>query len=452
MQRSLITALITLTWATWRPPAVQAENWPQFRGDGTGVAADAKLPTQWSQKKNVAWKVKLPGVGWSQPIVWGDKIFVTTAQTNKQAAPDPKNTGPGFEGLGGFLASGGLKPPDDRYRWRVLCLDAATGQTLWEQVARSGRPATQIHPNNTYATETPATDGEVVIAYFGMTGVFCYNLAGEPLWQKDLGAYPTQFGWGPGSSPLLFGDLVYIQCDNDQESFLVALNKQTGDQVWRVDREEKSNWSTPYLWRNKQRTELIAAGGGEMRSYDPATGDLLWSMEASGRTAITPVGDDELLYVDSANRLTGVIGVLAAVRAGASGKISINPEEPGHEHVAWHVEFNGNRIASPLLYEGCLYSLAQPQGVVRCLDAATGKEHYRKRLRGAAGFTASPIASGGRIYCLSENGATLILAAGPKLKVLATNNLHEMCWATPAVAANRLLIRTINRLYCLGQD
>jgi outer membrane protein assembly factor BamB len=175
-------------------------------------------------------------------------------------------------------------------------------------------------------------------------------------------------------------------------------------------------------------------------------------MEASGRTAVTPVGDDELLYVDSANRLTGIMGVLAAVRAGAMGEISINPQEPGHEHVAWSEEFNGGRVASPLLYEGCLYLLAQPQGVIRCLDAKTGKEHYRKRLRGAAGFTASPLANNGRIYCLSENGATLVLAAGPKLKVIATNNLHEMCWASPAAAEGRLLIRTVNRLYCVGQD
>jgi outer membrane protein assembly factor BamB len=305
-------------------PSAVAENWYQFRGtNANGVDMEGELPVQWGPDKQIIWKARLPGIGWSQPVVWGNKIFLTTAVSDRQPKPDPGNKGPGFTGFGGFLFSGGLQPPEINYRWIVNCLDEATGKVVWEQVARDGRPTMQIHPNNTYASETPATDGERLIAYFGMTGVYCYDLSGKLLWSKDLGAYPMQYGWGTGSSPVLFDDYVYIQCDNDTASFLVALNKVTGEERWRVERDEKSNWSTPYIWKNKLRTELIAAGGNQMRSYDPKTGAELWNMKGSGRTSITPVGDKELLYIDSYDRLTGGKGILAAIRPGAVGDISL---------------------------------------------------------------------------------------------------------------------------------
>ena len=419
-----------------------------------GVAVETRLPVAWGPGQQIAWKVSLPGVGWSQPIVWGDKIFVTTAESDKQVKPDPKNTGPGFGGFASLFSAGelSLKPPDVHYRWTVLCLDVATGNVVWEQVAHEGRPTVRIHANNTYASETPATDGERLIAYFGMMGVYCYDLSGELLWSKDLGTYPTQFGWGTGSSPLLFGDLVYIQCDNDEASFLVALDKKSGEIAWRLEREEKTNWSTPYIWRNRMRTELITAGGSQMRSYDPKTGELLWSMKGSGRTATTPVGDDELLYVDSYDRLTGGNGVFAAIRSGASGDISLNATDTGNAHIAWSIRIKGYRTASPLLSQDCLYILEQNGGIVRCLNAKTGEEHYRKRLPGAAGFTASPIASGGKVYCVDKNCRTTVIEAGPELRAFATSDLDEMCWASPAVAGEQLLIRTVDHLYAIGQE
>lgn len=309
----------------------------------------------------------------------------------------------------------------------------------------------QIHPNNTYASETPVTDGERLIAYFGMTGVYCFDLAGNQLWTKDLGVFPMQFGWGTGSSPLLAGDTVYIQCDNDQASFLVALDVKTGDQRWRVDRDERSNWATPYLWKNKLRTELVTAGGSRMRSYDPKSGELLWEMTGSGRTATTPVGDDDLLYVDSYDRLTGMSGVLVAIRPGATGDIALPAKETANEHVAWSVPISGGRIASPLLYQGCLYVLDQRGGVVRCLNAATGEQHYRKRVPGAAGFVSSPWAADGHVYCLDQDGRTSVLAAGPELKVDASNELGEMCWGAAGIVGDCILIRTIDRLYCIGE-
>ncbi|HJQ79189.1 MAG TPA: PQQ-binding-like beta-propeller repeat protein [Lacipirellulaceae bacterium] len=437
--------------------AAVGEEWSQFRGPNLdGVATDVQLPTEWSADKNVRWKVTIAGVGWSQPVVWGERIFITTAESDVQSKPDPTNTGPGVSGFAMLFSGAGYnpEPPTEVHRWKVLCLDAATGRLLWERVAREGPPTMHIHANNTYASETPATDGQRLIAYFGMTGVYCYDLAGNPLWQKDLGAYPTQFGWGTGSSPVLFGDRVYLQCDNEKSSFIVALDKKTGDQEWRADREEKSNWSTPFVWRNKLRTELVTAGGAEMRSYDPESGELLWSMKGSGRTATTPVGDEELLYVDSYDRLTGGNGVLAAIRPGGSGDISLSGNATSNDYVAWSARIRAYRIASPLLSQGCLYFLENNLGIVRCLDAKTGAEHYRKRLPGARGCVSSPLTSGDHVYCLDTNGRMTVLdaAAGPELKVVASNELDEMCWATPAIASNNLLVRTVDHLYCVGAD
>ncbi len=439
--------------------AIAAENWTQFRGPaGDGVALNCAPPTEWGPEHNLRWKTKIPGVGWSQPIVWGNRVFLTTAVSDEQAKPSPENNGPG---IGGFSFGGGgagknagglfeVEPPEATYRWQVLCIDAEHGQALWEQTPREGRPTIHIHPNNTYASETPATDGERVIAHFGMTGVYCYDLEGKPLWNKELAAYPTQFGWGTGSSPVLWDDRVLLQCDNDQESFLVALDKRTGDELWRIARDEKSNWSTPYLWTNRVRTELVTAGGGMMRSYDPRSGKLLWEMKGQGRTSITPVGDEELLYVDSADRLMGIRSRIHAIRAGAKGDISLTRKEDSSEFVAWSAKLSASHLASPLLLDGRLYLLEQ-SAIAHCYDAQTGEELERQRLPGASGFVASPLAASGRIYCLDQTGATLVLQPGDKLEVLATNTLEEMCWATPAVAGNRLLLRGVEHLYCVGE-
>lgn len=450
--------VVSLALLAIRAELDAAENWTQFRGPtGNGVARDCAPPTEWGPERNLRWKTKIPGVGWSQPIVWENRVFLTTAVSDEQAKPSPENNGPGFGGFsfGGGSAdqvSGGqfgFEPPDATFRWQVLCIDVEHGQLLWEQTAREGRPTFHIHPNNTYASETPVTDGERVIAHFGMTGVYCYDLAGQPVWAKELAAYPTQFGWGTGSSPVLWEDRVLLQCDNDQESFLVALDKRTGDELWRIARDEKSNWSTPYLWTNRLRTELVTAGGAKMRSYDPRSGELLWEMKGQGRTSITPVGDEELLYVDSADRLMGIRGRLHAIRAGAKGDISLTRKEDTGEFVAWSAKLSASHLASPLLWNGRLYLLEQ-SAIAHCYDARSGQELERQRIPGASGFVASPLAASGRIYCLDQSGATLVLQPGEKLEVLATNQFEEMCWAAPAVAGNRLLLRGVEHLYCVG--
>jgi outer membrane protein assembly factor BamB len=346
---------------------------------------------------------------------------------------------------------GGGKPRDKTYRWNVLCLNGATGEILWERTAHEGEPRTPKHRNNTYASETPVTDGEHLVAYFGMTGLYCYDLSGTLLWSKDLGAYPMQLGWGSGSSPVLHDGRLFVQCDNDKASFMAGFDVKTGDELWRVDRDEKSNWSTPYIWKNKRRTELITAGGGKVRSYDPGSGELLWEMKSSGRNAITPVGDEDLLYVDSVDRMMGARGPLVAIRPGASGDISGQGNQRTDSFVAWSVPLMTYRVASPLLYEGCLYMLDQQRGMVRCYDAKTGKENYSERVRGAKGFTSSPWANDGKVFCLDEKGQTLVLRAGPKLEVIATNKLDDTFWSSVAVVGENLLLRGVDNLYCISK-
>lgn len=423
-----------------------AADWSQFRGPlGSCVADTGVHPMEWAENSNVAWKVPIPGHGWSQPIVAGDKIFVTTAIAESEDKPQVKDGRP-------FVPEA-RDATQDEYRWNILCLSALTGELLWQETAFEGKPRHRKHRNNTYASETPVTDGQRVIAYFGEKGVACYDSSGKQLWSKQLGGFPMQAGWGTGSSPVIYGDAVFIQCDNNKASFLIALDKRTGEQLWRKNRSEKSNWSSPYIWQNKLRTELVVAGGQRTCSHDPASGEELWTMAASGRTSVTPIGDDELIYVDSVHQVRGSPGRLAAIRAGASGDISLPNDDDNatsNEFVVWSTNLKTYRNASPTLFGGCLYMLEQGRGSLRCFDAKTGNLHYTQRLPDAVGFFASPWVNDGKVYMLDNTGLTLAIEPGPRFNVLAANRLDdEMFWASAAVFENRLLLRGIQHLYCI---
>lgn len=431
-----------------------AGNWPAFRGaDGSGASSEKQVPAEWDNEKNVAWKAKLPGYGWSCPIVWGDKVFVTSAASEKQSKP----TG----GFGGGRPGRDRTPPDATFKWEIYCLNAADGKILWKQTAVEQKPTIAIHPSNTYATETPVTDGERVYVYFGMTGVFCYDFEGKLLWKKDLGSYRMAMGYGTGSSPALDDKRLFIQCDNEEKSFLVALDKKTGDEVWRVERNERSTWSTPFIWKNKQRTEVVCLGR-KVRSYDPENGKVLWELGGmNGMCNASPVASADLLYVGTGGgpgpggRPGGPGGPgsgnrpLFAVKAGAKGDITLKDNETSNEGVAWFNPKAGPSMASPLLYDGNLYILEQRGSLLTCLDAATGKENYRERLPGGRGYTSSPWAYDGKIFCLSDDGQTSVVKAGPEFKLLGSNKLDEMCWSTPAVAGSTLYLRTVDHLYCI---
>ena len=420
-----------------------ADDWSRFRGpNGNSIASESKHPVEWSEDSNIAWKVKIPGRGWSQPIVTGDHIFVTTAVTANEEKPRR------FDGGKPADAKDATK---DVYEWKVLCVSLKTGKILWEQTPFEGSPGMRKHRGNSYASETPVTDGERLIAWFGARGLVCYNLAGELQWTKSLGPFRYQAGWGSGSSPILLDDVVIIQCDNDESSFLAGLDKKTGDELWRIARDEKSNWSTPYLWKNKLRTELVVAGGRKMRSYDPVTREVLWEMAGSGRTSVSPTGDDEMLYVDSVDGFQGSPGRFAAIRVGASGDISLPDEKTtSGKYVAWCNMYNSYRNSSPLLYGGCLYMLEQSAGLMRCFDPKTGELLYQQRLQQSTGFAASPWVSDGRVFLLDDSGITHVIAPGPKFELIATNRLDdEIFWSSAAISGDQLILRGQQHLYCI---
>jgi outer membrane protein assembly factor BamB len=343
----------------------------------------------------------------------------------------------------------GGPPPNVVYRWEVHCLDRTTGETLWKKVALERKPTIPTHGTNTFASETPVTDGERVYAYFGMHGVFCYDIEGTLKWKKDLGAFAMQAGWGTGSSPALADDLLFIQCDNEEKSFLVALDKRTGDEVWKVQRDSNSSWSTPFVWKSGERTEVVACGGSHVRSYNAADGSLLWELGGlSGGCNATPVEGDGLLYVGCGGPFGN--SPLFAVRAGAGGDITLQDDETSNAGVAWSRTRAGPSMASPLYYDGLLYILEQRGGMISCYDGQTGEPaYYRTRIPDATGFTASPWAAGSNIFCLDDSGQTIVLKAGRSFGVVGRNTVGEMCWSTPAFSDTEILLRSIDHLYCI---
>ena len=413
-------------------------NWPQFRGCAAGVAEDKILPDTWSATENVAWTVDIPGRAWSSPIVWGDRIFVTSAIPEGEVEAPKK---------GLYFGGNRDKPSDKTHRWMVYCIDWNSGRILWEHIAHKGVPEHPLHIKNTYASETPVTDGQRVYAYFGNVGLFCYDLNGKPLWSKRYESFKIRYDWGTAASPVLHEDRLYIVNDNDEQSFLVALDKETGDQIWRVDRDEKSNWATPYVWKNKQRTELVTCGTGKVRSYS-LDGKLLWELGGMSVIVIpTPFAAHGLLYITS-----GYVGdkkrPLFAIRPGAQGDITLKDGQTSNEYILWCQKQGGPYNPSPIIYGDYLYVLYD-RGMLSCYDAQTGSKIYgRQRIApGANAFTSSPWANDGKIFCLSEDGDTFIIQAGPEFKVLGKNSLDEMCMATPAILRGSLIIRTLTKLY-----
>ena len=270
-----------------------AAQWPQFRGPHSNqLGLDAPLPEVWGQDKNIQWQVPIPGRGWSSPVVWGDRIFITNAMDEVLESSEASSRA---------VTSGSRIRPKNDHRWEIICLDKNSGKILWTKVAARGKPTMTLHSDNSHASETPVTDGERVYAFFGNKGLYCFDFQGKRLWNKELGVYDMQSEWGTGSSPLLHDGVVYLQIDNEAQSFLVALEGQTGQELWRLSRTEKSNWSTPIIWKNKTRTELVT-GGRTMYAYDPVTRDLLWTLEVGGRCVASPTAVGDVLYFGTEKR------------------------------------------------------------------------------------------------------------------------------------------------------
>jgi outer membrane protein assembly factor BamB len=431
-----------------RPFAPAAGSWPSFRGpQASGVADGQKLPDIWSPKtgEHIQWRTPIPGLGHSSPVVWGSRVFVTSAVSS-----DPKATfRPGLYGDGDASADQSI------HRWMLYALDAATGKILWERVAFQGPPREKRHIKSTYASATPATDGRIVVAWFGSQGVHAFGVDGTPLWSVDLGridigAYdvPT-YEWGTASSPIIWNDLVILQCDTQADSFLLALDAGTGKTVWKTDRKEIPSWGSPTVVTSRSGTELVTNASNFIRGYDPKTGKELWTLGKSSKiTAPTPIAADDLIVVASGR---GPERPIFVVKAGARGDLTLADGQTSSEAIAWSKTGRGSYMPTPLIYQGILYVLAN-NGVLDAYELATGKELYRQRLETVgSGFSASPVAADGKIYLSNEDGEMLVIAAGSTFKLLATNSMGELLMATPALSGGRMFVRSSTSLFAVGR-
>jgi outer membrane protein assembly factor BamB len=415
--------------------------WAQFRGPAAGVVEGANLPQTWSSTENIVWKTSIAGRGWSSPVVANDRIYLTSVIAGGQEEAPKK---------GLYFGGNRETAPDDEHRWMLYCVDWKSGKLLWEREVHRGK-APARHLKNSYASETPVTDGERVYAYFGSVGVFAFDRQGKQLWSMPLGPFRMRYGWGTAASPVLHQGRLYIVNDNEDHSFLLALDSKTGKQIWRVSRDEGSNWSTPFVWEHDGRFEIVTTGTRSIRSYDP-DGKLLWELGPMSSIAIpTPFSKFNLLYLTS-----GYVGdevrPVYAVRPGASGNISLKKNEDSNQYVVWHHPQAGPYNPSPLVYGDYYYTLLD-RGFFTCHDARTGKEVYGKQRIDTAStaFTASPWAYDGKIFALSEDGDTFVLQAGPEFKVLGKNSLDEMCMATPAIYRSSLILRGASKVYRIGK-
>jgi outer membrane protein assembly factor BamB len=443
MMRPLALALLALTAAVALPLGAAERDWPQFRGPRAGVAADdAALPDSWSRTENVVWRTGIPGTGWSSPVIWGDHIFVTSVISAADQEP-PK---PG-------LYFGGERPaPTAEHRWMVYAIDFSTGRIRWEREVHRAPPATSRHLKNSYASETPVTDGTRVYAYFGNVGLFVFDMNGTLLWSKDFGAVNMRNGWGTAASPVLHRDRLYIVNDNDTQSFLAAFDASSGREIWRVTRDERSNWATPFVWEHEGSAQIVTSGSDKVRGYD-LVGGLKWELKGMSSIAIpTPFAAQGLLFVSS-GYVGDALRPMYAIRPGAAGDISLKPGESSNAHIAWSHPQLGSYNTTALVYGDYLYTLLD-RGFLLVHDARTGKEIYgRQRLApDTSGFSASPWAYNGKVFAASEDGDTFVIQAGADYKVLGRNPLGEMIMASPAVSRGSLIMRTASALYRLSKS
>jgi outer membrane protein assembly factor BamB len=424
------------------------DNWPSFRGDhAAGVADGQNLPDSWDGEKGTAikWKTRIPGLAHSSPVVWGDLLFVTSAISGKLDATFK----PGLYGAG--------DASDDKsvHQWKVYCLNKKTGKIVWEQVAYEGVPLEKRHIKSTYASSTPATDGRYVVAFFGSQGLHAFDLKGKLVWKKDLGrldvgAYDLpSYEWGTASSPIIYKDLVIVQCDTSKEDFLMAVDIKTGKTVWKTNRDELPSWATPTVYFNKDRTEIITNAPNFIRGYDPETGKELWKLGGSSKiTAPTPIFSGDLIVVASGRRPEAPVFV---IRAGASGEITLEKDQTASKNIAWSRQKIGSYMPTPLVYQGLLYVLKN-DGIFSCYDLATGEEKYQQRIpHQGSGFSGSPVAADGRLYLPSEDGDIFIVKAGPRFELIGKNSVGQLLMATPAISGGMMFIRAERDLFAIGR-
>lgn len=430
--------------------AVTAEtdgNWPSFRGaSARGVANAGPLPAAWNTESstNVRWKTDVPGLGHSSPIIWGDRIFLTTAISGQE---DPELK----VGLYGDIAS---VKDDTVHSFEVLALDKNDGKVLWRQTAHRGVPRIERHTKASHANCTPATDGKHVAAFFGSEGLFVYDIDGKLLWKKDFGVLEAGFfqvpgsQWGFASSPVIHEGVVIVQADVTKESFLAAFDVATGEELWRTGREDVPTWSTPTVHVSPSRSQVIVNGYKHMGGYDLVTGKELWRMSGTGDIPTpTPYVVDDLIYVTQAH---GGGMPVYAIRTSATGDITLEDDLTSNAGVAWSDPRGGSYMPTTVVYEGQIYIL-RDNGILRSRDARTGELLYEERVTGDTGFTASLVAGDGKVYLTAETGEVYVVKAGPKYELLETNALDEITMATPAISDGTLFFRTRGHLVAIAK-
>ncbi len=422
---------------------VFAQNWPGWRSDGRGISPEKNLPLKWSENEGVMWKAPIPGAGHSSPIVWGNRVFVTTG-----VAEDPNVET--FKG-GVFMGGDRRKPDESEYAYRVICLDADKGGILWSKDVARQTPKTRRHTKNTYASETPVTDGKYVFASFGSAGLYAVDFQGTVLWKRDLGLMRGRAGWGTSSSPILFQNTVIVNCDSDEDSYITALDKATGDPVWRTERNEGASWGTPFLFKGDGRTTVVTNARRRMRGYDAETGNLLW--ECGGASMIpvpSPVATQGLVFLSSGHNMMRQCPIIA-VRAEAMGDITPPRGQSASDGVAWSHSSGGPYVTSPIAVDEYLY-VPLDRGSLTCYEALTGKTVYESQKLGSRNtVTAAPIAADDKIYIQTEDGECYVIKPGPQFEILAVNKLNEVFCASPAVSAGKIFLRGRKHLYCIGK-
>jgi outer membrane protein assembly factor BamB len=448
--------------------AANSPEWPRFRGPQGNPVSTGRLPDTWSKTENVEWKTAIPGRGWSSPIVSGNRIFITAATTdgaskkpqvgvsysNDYIAELQKQGLPENEIEARVVARDFELPDEVSLHYVLYCVDLKSGKVSWKQEYYAGKPPGGRHRKNSFASETPVTDGRLVYVYATNIGLWAYDLKGRQVWKTPLENLPMYSDFGTGASPTLAGNLVIVCHDNEKQQFIAAFDKNTGKQVWRTDRDlragtsaaaRRSGWSTPFLWTTPARTEIVTIGPGFAVSYDLG-GKELWRMAGMGGGPIpSPYAWNGLLLLNG-----GSGGALAAVKPGATGSFSVAPKAEPSQHVAWSIERAGTYLPTQLAYDGAIYSLTDA-GILSRYDGATGKLGYRARIENGVAFTSSPWAYDGKVFCLNEEGKTFVIAAGEKYELLRVNDLDEFALATPALVGDRLLLRTEGLLYSIRQ-
>lgn len=431
------------------PDVHSQSNWHGFRGPGSkGLGSDNQgLPSIWNENKNIAWKKKVPGKGWASPLISEDQIILLTAVSEgEEEAPK----------MGLYFGGERPEPSPHIHHWKLISLNWTNGAKNWEHTLHQGRPRTPIHVKNSYASETPVTDGNIIISYIADLGVYATDMSGNPIWTKRFLPKKRRLDWGSASSPIIHENKVIIINDNEESSFIACLDLDSGETLWRVEHDEPSNWASPYIWTHSKGTEIIANGRNKVRSYD-FNGNLIWEMPGLSTIAIpTPfqVGEDLIVCAGYVGDRKHPSQSIVRIKPGAKGNIGLKNSESSNQWISWRATRASSYNPTPVSYKDNIYVLWD-FGFFNARNLSTGQEHYEKeRIRRdkPTGFTASPWAYDGKVFALSEQGETFVFQASDQYELLGVNKLDDLCMSTPAMAKGALIIRSLQYVYKIQSD